>query len=287
MDSQIHWFPGHMKKAKIEILESVKLVDIIIEIVDARAPISTSNKELEKLVCNKPKLLLLNKADLADKKISDKWCDFFKESTSAVILSNVNEPSIIKDIEKKIEFVATNKREKEKRRGIKPQPIRALIIGIPNVGKSTLINRISKTNIAGVANKPGFTKKQRWIKVSKNFELLDTPGVLPQRYDDKSITINLALTGSIKEEILPIEELSNYLIDFLKKYYPDYIMNRYKVDSSNMSNENILIQIAVSRGFLMHGKPNVNLAAKTLLREAKNGILGYISFEEPLDNVKL
>jgi ribosome biogenesis GTPase A len=284
MATQIHWFPGHMKKAKDEISESVKLVDIIIEILDSRAPLSTANKDIEKLVNKKPKLVLLNKADLSDPIISNKWKEYFEKLGFAAILSNVNDKNIINAIEQNIEKIAVAKREREKRRGIKPQPIRALIIGIPNVGKSTLINRISKTKIAIVANKPGVTKSQRWIKVNKDFELLDTPGVLPMRYDDKIAAINLALIGSIKEEILPNEELADYLLSFLKTNYPHELSNRYHLKDINFTNNELLMQIAISRGFINHGQANTLLAAKTLLRETRNGILGCISFEEPPSN---
>lgn len=283
-EQQIHWFPGHMKKAKNEITERIKLVDVVIEMLDARAPISTSNKELEKLIENKPRLIILNKVDLADDSISLKWKTYFENKTFAVILSNVNDKNIIHNIEVLMEQLAAKKRAKEIKKNMKPQAIRAMVIGIPNVGKSTLINRIAKSSIAGVENRPGFTKNVRWIKVNKNFELLDTPGVLPMKYDDKQTTINLALLGSIKETILPTEQLSMKLIDFLLSHYPSFISSRYSLDTSMTDPYKILSQIALKRGYLSKGELNIDLASKTLLREFKDGIIGKCSLEEPLDN---
>ena len=188
-----------------------------------------------------------------------------------------------KEIEAKVNLLAKDKKEKEARKGIKHQPVRAMIIGIPNVGKSTLINKLSKSKRAGVENKPGFTRAHQWIKVSDTFELLDTPGVLPKKYDDKEVSINLALIGAINENILPSEDLSIYLIKYLLENYNDVIKNRYHIEySSETSEENALLilnEIAKSRGYLSKGSVNINQASKTLLNEFKNGVLGQISLE--------
>ena len=278
----IHWFPGHMKKAKDEIKEKTKLVDVVIEILDARAPLSTRNIELEEITSNKPRLILLSKKDLADPNISTKWSEYFKKENHEVLLVDLNKNNT-KEIEAKVNLLAKDKKEKEARKGIKHQPVRAMIIGIPNVGKSTLINKLSKSKRAGVENKPGFTRAHQWIKVSDTFELLDTPGVLPKKYDDKGVSINLALIGAINENILPSEDLSIYLIKYLLENYNDVIKNRYHIEySSEVSEENALLilnEIAKSRGYLSKGSVNINQASKTLLNEFKNGVLGQISLE--------
>ena len=278
----IHWFPGHMKKAKDEIKEKTKLVDVVIEILDSRAPLSTRNIELEEITSNKPRLILLSKKDLADPNISTKWSEYFKKENHEVLLVDLNKNNT-KEIEAKVNLLAKDKKEKEARKGIKHQPVRAMIIGIPNVGKSTLINKLSKSKRAGVENKPGFTRAHQWIKVSDTFELLDTPGVLPKKYDDKEVSINLALIGAINENILPSEDLSIYLIKYLLENYNDVIKNRYHIGySSEISEENALLilnEIAKSRGYLSKGSVNINQASKTLLNEFKNGILGQISLE--------
>lgn len=278
----IHWFPGHMKKAKDEIKEKTKLVDVVIEILDARAPLSTRNIELEEITSNKPRLILLSKKDLADPSISTKWSEYFKKENHEVLLVDLNKNNT-KEIEAKVNLLAKDKKEKEARKGIKHQPVRAMIIGIPNVGKSTLINKLSKSKRAGVENKPGFTRAHQWIKVSDTFELLDTPGVLPKKYDDKEVSINLALIGAINENILPSEDLSIYLIKYLLENYNDVIKNRYHIEySSEISEENALLilnEIAKFRGYLSKGSVNINQASKTLLNEFKNGVLGQISLE--------
>ena len=278
----IHWFPGHMKKAKDEIKEKVKLVDVVIEIMDARAPISTRNLELEELCVNKPRLVLLSKQDLSDSEVSSKWVKYYKEQGFEALLVNLNNNNT-KQIEQAVNALAKDKKEREKRKGIKPQPVRAMIIGIPNVGKSTLINRLSKTKRAGVENRPGFTRAHQWIKVSDTFELLDTPGILPKKYDDKETSINLALIGSINENILPNIDLSMHLIYFLSKYYPKSVLDRYNVEINNIDDEekatHVLEEIAKSRGFLLKNGLNIEQASKTLLNEFKNGLLGKISLE--------
>lgn len=271
-----------MKKAKDEIQNKIKLVDIVIEIIDARVPLSTRNPELEALCNNKPRLVILSKSDLADSAISKEWINYFSNQGHEVILANLNNNNT-KEIEEKANKLAKDKKEKEKRKGIKPQPVRALILGIPNVGKSTLINRISKAKRAGVENKPGFTRSHQWIKVSNTFELLDTPGILPKKYDDKTTAINLALVGAINESILPSEELSIHLIKFLLNNYKDNLVNRYNIELPNQNDDeaalDILSKIATSRGFLTKNGPNIEQASKTLLKEYRNGILGKISLE--------
>ncbi len=276
----IHWFPGHMQKATREIEERVKIVDVIIELLDARAPLSSRNEKLYKITQNKKRVLILTKKDLADDVITEKWKEYFTSLNYQVVCADLNEKKLIKVIEEKINILGRDKREKEIKKGMKPQPIRAMIIGIPNVGKSTLINRISKRNAASVQNTPGHTKSQQWIKVDNAFELLDTPGILPANYENKEYAINLALVGSIRETILPIEELADILLNYLRKYYPETIKNRYVIDFNEKDDNNsILCKIALKRGFLLKQEPDVSKASSLLLKEFRDGILGHISLE--------
>lgn len=276
----IHWFPGHMQKATREIEERVKIVDVIIELLDARAPLSSRNEKLYKITENKKRVLILTKKDLADDVITEKWKEYFTSLNYQVVCADLNEKKLIKVIEEKINILGRDKREKEIKKGMKPQPIRAMIIGIPNVGKSTLINRISKRNAASVQNTPGHTKSQQWIKVDNSFELLDTPGILPANYENKEYAINLALVGSIRETILPIEELADILLNYLRKYYPETIKNRYVIDFNEKDDNNsILCKIALKRGFLLKQEPDVSKASSLLLKEFRDGILGHISLE--------
>ena len=276
----IHWFPGHMQKATREIEERVKIVDVIIELLDARAPLSSRNEKLYKITQNKKRVLILTKKDLADDAITEKWKEYFTSLNYQVVCADLNEKKLIKTIEEKINILGRDKREKEIKKGMKPQPIRAMIIGIPNVGKSTLINRISKRNAASVQNTPGHTKSQQWIKVDNSFELLDTPGILPANYENKEYAINLALVGSIRETILPIEELADILLNYLRKHYPETIKNRYVIDfNEEDDNNSILCKIALKRGLLLKQEPDVSKASSLLLKEFRDGILGHISLE--------
>lgn len=276
----IHWFPGHMQKATREIEERVKIVDVIIELLDARAPLSSRNEKLYKITQNKKRVLILTKKDLADDVITEKWKEYFTSLNYQVVCADLNEKKLIKTIEEKINILGRDKREKEIKKCMKPQPIRAMIIGIPNVGKSTLINRISKRNAASVQNTPGHTKSQQWIKVDNSFELLDTPGILPANYENKEYAINLALVGSIRETILPIEELADILLNYLRKYYPETIKNRYVIDFNDEDDNNsILCKIALKRGLLLKQEPDVSKASSLLLKEFRDGILGHISLE--------
>ena len=276
---QIHWYPGHMKKAQIDIQEKVKVVDLVIELLDARIPLSSRNPTLLKLTQNKTRLVVLTKADLADPQVTRSWVDYFKNAGFEAIFVDLANEKDVKTIIKTAEKCSENRNQKLIAKGMKPQPIRAMVIGIPNVGKSTLINKIAKRNAASVENKPGHTKAQQWIKVSDKFQLLDTPGILPSNYEDKNAAINLALVGSINEEILPEDELTNIALDYLKKYYPDNLKNRFPYLDLGAANEDIISLVAKNRGYFVKGGLDISKAQKVFLNELKNGILGKISFE--------
>lgn len=275
--TQIHWFPGHMKKALNEIEAKIKLVDIVIEILDARAPLSSTNPEFEKRIQNKKKIVIFSKADLADPVETQKWEQFFKKSVDSLLILNLNEPKSEKIIASEVKRLGEEKHKKEMAKGMKPQPLKTMIIGVPNVGKSSLINRLAKRSAAGVQNKPGYTRGEQYIKVNNDFILLDTPGILPMNYDDKKKATNLALLGSVKEDILPNEDLAIYLIKYLNKFYPDSLMGRFEI--SDLSDfEKVIDQICVKRGLL----GNKEKAYSLLLKEFKEGKLGRISLERAL-----
>lgn len=272
--SQIHWFPGHMKKALNEIEAKIKLVDIVIEILDARAPLSSINPEFEKRVQNKKRIFVLSKNDLADPIETKKWEDYFRKSVDSLLILNLNEQKSTQIISNEVKKLGAEKHAKEAAKGMKPQPLKTMIIGVPNVGKSSLINRLAKRSAAGVQNKPGYTRGEQFIKVNNDFILLDTPGILPMNYDDKTKAINLALLGSIREEILPNEDLSIYLIKYLNKFYPEALKDRFGVvDLSNF--EEVVTQICARRALLNDRERAYSL----LLKEFKDGKLGRITLE--------
>ncbi len=281
MAQQIHWFPGHMKKALNEIEEKIKLVDVVIEILDARAPLSSINPEFEKRINNKKKLIVLSKSDLADPIETKKWEIYFKNSGNSLLVLNLTDPKAEKLITQEVNKLGEEKHKKEISKGMKPQPIKTMIIGVPNVGKSSLINRIARRNAAGVQNKPGYTRGEQFIKVNKDFILLDTPGVLPMNYEDKKHATNLALLGSIKEDILPNDELAANLLKYLSKYYPSALENRFSITDLSDPIE-VANKVASFRGLISSGKPDIEKAYFLILKEFKEGKLGRITLEKTL-----
>ena len=272
--AQIHWFPGHMKKALNEIEARIKLVDIVIEILDARAPLSSINPEFEKRIQNKKRLFVLSKSDLADPIETKKWEEYFKKSVDSLLILNLTDPKATQIISNEVKKSGAEKHAKEISKGMKPQPLKTMIIGIPNVGKSSLINRLAKRSAAGVQNKPGYTRGEQFIKVNNDFILLDTPGILPMNYGEKTKAINLALLGSIREEILPNEDLSIYLIKYLNKFYPEALKERFGV--TDLSDFGSVIQEICNRRGLLN---DVERAYTLLLKEFKDGKLGRITLE--------
>lgn len=276
----IHWFPGHMKKAQNEIEAKLKLVDCVIELLDARIPVSSRNEILFKLTSNKKRLIVLTKADLADSNVNKLWIEYYKSAGFKAIFADLNNQKDINRIIKEAEELGKDKHEKQIQKGMKPQPIRAMVIGIPNVGKSTLINKMAHRKAASVENKPGHTKSQQWIKVSNKFELLDTPGILQSNYDDKKIAVNLALVGSINENILPNDELAHILLSFLKDNYLEHTKARFNLVNID-DNYAAFEQIALNRGLKNKGSLDISSAHKLLLNEFKNGKIAPISLESP------
>ncbi len=269
-----------MKKAQIEIQDRLKLVDVIVELLDARIPLSSRNQVLFKMTKDKTRLVVLTKKDLADSNITKKWIEYFKSQGFAAIFADLNNENDIKNIISHVEELGEKKNQKYVAKGMKPQPVRAMIIGIPNVGKSTLINKISGRHAASVENKPGHTKAQQWIKVSNKFELLDTPGILPPSYQNEQDAINLALVGSINEEILPLEHLAMFAFVYLLQNYKDLLIKRYPYLNFDENFEYNFREIAKHRGYLSKNGEDIEKAYKVFLNEVKNGVLGAISFQK-------
>ena len=277
--NNIHWFPGHMNKALHEVEEKVKVIDVVIELFDARAPKSSVNEHLEKVIQHKKKLYVFTKADLADSEQTAKWQKHFRTEDSEVLVVNVNDKNSYNMISNAVIRLGKSKWAKEMARGMKPQPIRTMIIGIPNVGKSSLINLLAKRKAAGVQNKPGYTRGEQWIRVNKDFLLLDTPGILPMSYENQEKAANLALIGSIREDILPNNELVAILLNFLKGHYPEALKERFGIETIGEPKE-VLEDIANKRGLLAgSGRLDILKAESLLLKEFKDGLLGRISLE--------
>lgn len=276
--AEIHWFPGHMKKALNNVEDKIKLVDVIVELLDARAPLSSVNDDLAKLIVNKKKVIVLSKTDLADKTQTAKWLEYFRKDNDYVIDLNLSQQNAGKAIQNAVVKVGKPIWDKQKAKGMKPQPIKTMIIGIPNVGKSSLINRFAKRSAAGVENKPGFTRGQQWIKVSNEFVLLDTPGILPMNYEDKKKAMNLALLGSIREDILPTEDMCRALLDYLRVRYPNCLKSRFDIETIG-DFDSVINGICERRKLLSNGSNDLERAYKLLLTEFKNGLLGQITLE--------
>ncbi|MCL1935090.1 MAG: ribosome biogenesis GTPase YlqF [Defluviitaleaceae bacterium] len=277
----IHWYPGHMAKAKKAILNDLKLVDIVIEILDARIPYSSKNPEID-IWSKKPKIVILNKVDMADEKSTAIWRKYF-ENKNPVILTNARGESSFKNITDIAESIMKEKLEKLKSRGRIFKPIRAMIVGIPNVGKSTFINSYVNKYIAKVANKPGVTRNNQWIKINKSFELLDTPGMLAPKLTTETGGLNLALTGAIGYT-LDNYSLSIKLLEILKKRYPKLLIERYKLKNIENTSINILNEIANNRGFFIKGGDlDINRTSNMILEELRSTKIGKITLELPND----
>jgi ribosome biogenesis GTPase A len=275
------WYPGHMTKAKRQMQEDIKLIDLVIELADARIPASSRNPDIDELGKNKYRLILLNKADLADKKRTEEWSAYFREKGYAVVALDSRKTGGMKQITDVIMEACREKIERDRKRGIKNRPVRAMVVGIPNVGKSTFINSYAGKACAKTGNKPGVTKGKQWIRLSKEVELLDTPGILWPKFEDQQVGLRLALVGSIKDEILNVDELAISLITILLSDYPGMLAERYQVDESLPPVE-ILYGIAENRNCIGKGNElDYSRAAAILIDEFRSGAIGRITLEAP------
>ena len=273
------WYPGHMTKARRMMQENIKLIDLIIELVDARVPLSSRNPDIDELGKNKARLILLNKADLAEDRRNDEWMEYFKKQGYSVVKVNSKKGGGIKSIQSVIQEACKEKMERDRKRGILNRPVRAMVVGIPNVGKSTFINALAGKACAKTGNKPGVTKGKQWIRLNKNVELLDTPGILWPKFEDQTVGMHLAMIGSIKDEILNRDELSIEIIKFLLAEYPGILTKRYDVDESKDAAA-VLCEIAVNRKCIKKGNEyDYSKAAALVIDEFRSGVLGKITVD--------
>ena len=280
---QFQWYPGHMTKAKRQMQEDLKLIDLVIELVDARIPFSSRNPDIDELGKNKARLILMNKADLADPGKTEIWSNYFKSRGCFVVCIDARSKKGMKAIQNEIMEACREKIERDLRRGIKNRPVRAMVVGIPNVGKSTFINSYAGKACAKTGNKPGVTKGKQWIRLNKNVELLDTPGILWPKFEDQKVGLHLALIGSIKDEILNIDEMSLALIKLLMRDDPRAVAARYELEEETDAVE-ILKSVAKNRGCLKKGEElDYSKAAALIIDEFRSGKIGRFTLELPED----
>ncbi len=278
---QFQWYPGHMTKAKRQMQEDIKLIDLIIELVDARIPISSRNPDIDELGKHKSRLILMNKADLADAKRTEIWNSYFKSKGYFVVCIDARSKTGMKLIQNEIMEACKEKMERDRRRGIKNRPVRGMVVGIPNVGKSTFINTFAGKACTKTGNKPGVTKGKQWIRLNKNVELLDTPGILWPKFEDQTVGLKLALTGSIKDEILNVDELAMLFLEQVLPDYPGILTNRYEIEE-NKEAAVMLEEIAKKRNCRKKGDElDYSKAAALLIDEFRSGKLGRMTIELP------
>lgn len=274
-----------MAKARRQVTEKLKLIDIIFELVDARIPLSSRNPMIDEIIQHKPRLILLNKADMADKQITQEWIQYFQQRGLRAIAINSKAGSGMREITSAAQDTLAEKIDRLKAKGVKPRAIRAMIVGIPNVGKSTLINRLAKKNIAKTGNTPGVTKAQQWIKVGKELELLDTPGILWPKFEDQEVGLKLALTGAIKDAILNLEDVAVYGLKILEQHYPDRLKEHFRLEAG-LSHEiaKIFDIIGENKGCISrNGETDYDKVTELIIRDIRNEKLGPLSLERPED----
>lgn len=287
----INWYPGHMLKTKKQIIEDLKLIDVVIEILDARIPISSQNPDIQNITRNKKKIVLLNKSDLADDKQTQKWISYFKQNNIEAIKADSNIGKGSKDVLKLVQKLMEEELEKAAAKGRTKRNIRIMIIGIPNVGKSSLINRLVNKKTAEVGNRPGVTKQKQWVRIGQNIELLDTPGVLWPKFEDEKVALNLAYVGSIKDEVIPKTDVAYQLLKFLYEKYKDKIILKYKLTEEEQNsiitqegkNDIIILMdiIAKKRGAIVSGgEVDYEKVANLILNDFRTGKIGNITLEQ-------
>lgn len=278
----IQWFPGHMAKARREVQEKLKLVDFVIELVDARAPLASQNPMLQEILQQKPKMQVLMKKDLADPELTQEWVSKLTEMGVEALAVDVQNRQDIQRVIETAKKMTTEKMIKLKRKGVRPRAGRAMIIGIPNVGKSTLINRLANKKIAKTGDRPGITTAQQWIKIKRDFELLDTPGILWPKFDDQRTGYQLAAIGTIKDQLLSIEDITRFTLNHIKDFYPQLLLRHYQLQDIEADYFDIVEQIGRQRGALITGgEIDFNKTAEIIIRDFRQGKIGPITLERP------
>ncbi len=282
---KIQWYPGHMTKAKRMMQEDIKLIDLVIELLDARIPISSRNPDIDVLAANKARIVLLNKSDLADERITNEWVEYFNAKNLLVVKLDSRSKNGMKQVQNAIMEACKAKIERDRKRGIINRPVRAMVAGIPNVGKSTFINSFAGKACAKTGNKPGVTKGKQWIRLNKNVELLDTPGILWPKFDDEKVGTDLAFIGSVNDQILNLSELAFELVTFLNREYPNAVNSRYGIEEIESNDINhIFEKIAISKSCLKKGgEPDIDKAVSMVIDDFRSGKLGKITIEKPSD----
>lgn len=281
----IQWYPGHMTKTRRQIEADLKQVDAVCEIVDARIPMSSRNPDIDAICSNKPRIIVLNRSDLADPEATKRWISWFKGRGFAAIATDCKSRKGISGFYPAVRSVLQEKIQRDAAKGMN-RPLRVMIVGIPNVGKSTLINQISGRKGAKAENRPGVTRGKQWVTVENGLLLLDTPGILWPKFEDPNVGMKLAYTGAVKENIIDTEELACHLMEVLWKHYPETVRSRYKIDMpDDAPGYELLVEAGRKRGLLLaRGEINTERMAKVLLDEYRSGKLGQITFEEPEEN---
>ena len=284
---KIQWYPGHMTKARRAMEQDIKLVDLVIELLDARTPLASRNPDIDKLGANKLRLILLNKSDVADPAVNRRWKSWFESKGYTVVLLDSRSGDGKKQVQAAVSQVCQAKIERDRRRGILNRPVRAMVVGIPNVGKSTFINTFAGKAVAKTGNKPGVTRGNQWIRLNKEVELLDTPGILWPKFEDPEVGVHLAMIGSVNDEILDIRELACELLKLLRTLYPEKLQERYSFSEEELAQEmktgfELLEKIAKIRGCLLKGQElDTEKAARLVMDDFRSGRLGQISIERP------
>ena len=281
--TNINWYPGHMVKTKREIKEKIELIDMVFEVIDARIPKSSKNKDIDELIKNKPKILIMTKLDLCDQNETNKWISYYKKMGYNVIALDLKNNANLKSIYKEIDNIILQLNQKRQQKGLKPRKIRALVLGIPNVGKSTLINRLVRKKATKVGDKPGITKQLEWIRINNQIELLDTPGILWPKLENKEIALNLASMTAIKEEILDVEEVAIYIINTMLEKYPENIKKRYMLTDEKEIID-ILNAVGKKIGAIKKDDIDYEKIYKTVIKDLREGYLGNVTFDSYIQN---
>ena len=271
----IQWFPGHMSKARRQVQENLKFVDFVTVLVDARLPLSSQNPMLTKIVGDKPKLMILNKVDLADPVATKEWQDYFESQGIKTLAINSKEQSTVKKVTDVAKSLMADKIARQKERGIQIETLRTMIIGIPNAGKSTLMNRLAGKKIAVVGNKPGVTKGQQWLKTNKDLEILDTPGILWPKFEDEEVALKLALTGAIKDQLLPMDEVTIFGLEYFKFHYPKELQERYKQMNLEQEAPEIIMEMTQRLGF----RDDYDRFYQLFVKDVRDGKLGRYTLD--------